>query len=55
MTTAVIVVLWFVLPALVGTMRAMVLRAPHSGAELTLRTVDVRPPITGVSRGRREG
>jgi hypothetical protein len=55
MTTAVILVLWCVLPALVGTMRAMVLRGPHSGAKLTLRTVSVHTPVTGVSRGRREG
>ena len=55
MTALLVLLLWCVLPAVVGLMRTMILRASEPSAKLTLRTVSAGPPITGSSRGRREG
>ena len=53
MTAVFVLILWCVLVAVVGTMRTIILRAPDSGAKLTLRTVRVSLPMTGSPRGRR--
>jgi hypothetical protein len=54
-TAVLVLLLWCVLPAVIGAMRAIVLRVPDPATELTLRTVSAGTRIAGSSRGRREG
>ena len=55
MTAMCILVLWCVLPVVIGTLRTLILRSPDPGATLILNRVSSGPPITGSARGRREG